>query len=130
MSHSEKPNETPQEADQGKQTISRIRLVPTADYVKRLHNSQPQHDAGQASLDNDSDQTGSPAGPRYRVTITRYGAKLLDVDNGAGGCKPLLDAMRYEGLIPDDDPGSIDFVFRQQKAKNKERRTEILLERL
>jgi hypothetical protein len=81
-------------------------------------------------LDNDEDQAGSAEGPRYRVTITRYGAKLLDVDNGAGGCKPLLDAMRYEGLIPDDDPGSIDFVFRQQKAKNKERRTEILLERL
>ena len=130
MSHSEKPNETPQEADQGKQTISRIRLVPTADYVNRLHHPKPKHDARQASLDNDEDKEGGASGPRYRVTITRYGAKLLDVDNGAGGCKPLLDAMRYEGLIPDDDPGSIDFVFRQQKAKNKERRTEILLERL
>jgi len=130
MSHSEKPNETPQETAQGKQTISRIRLIPTADYVNRLHHPKPQHDAGQASLDNDEDQEGGASGPRYRVTITRYGAKLLDVDNGAGGCKPLLDAMRYEGLIPDDDPGSIDFVFRQQKAKNKERRTEILLERL
>jgi len=130
MSHSEKLNETPQETAQGKQTISRIRLIPTADYVKRLHHPQPQHDAGQASLDNDEDQEGGSSGPRYRVTITRFGAKLLDVDNGAGGCKPLLDAMRYEGLIPDDDPGSIDFVFRQQKAKNRERRTEILLERL
>ncbi len=123
-------NETPQEAAQGKQAISRIRLIPTADYLNRVHHSQPQHDAGQASLDNDPDQAGGAEGPRYRVTITRYGAKLLDVDNGAGGCKPLLDAMRYEGLIPDDDPGSIDFVFRQQKAKNKDRRTEILLERL
>jgi len=123
-------NETSQKAAQSQETVSRIRLVPTADYLNRVHHSQPQHDAGPAPLDNDPDQAGSPAGPRYRVTITRYGAKLLDVDNGAGGCKPLLDAMRYEGLIPDDDPGSIDFVFRQQKAKNKERRTEILLERL
>jgi len=126
MSHSDPKNE----AAQGQKTISRIRLVPTADYLTRVHHSQPQHDAGPAPLDNDPDQAGGPAGPRYRVTITRYGAKLLDVDNGAGGCKPLLDAMRYEGLIPDDDPGSIDFVFRQQKVKTKERRTEILLERL
>ena len=126
MSHSDPKNE----AAQGQKTISRIRLVPTADYLTRVHYSQPQHDAGPASLDNDPDQAGGATGPRYRVTITRYGAKLLDVDNGAGGCKPLLDAMRYEGLIPDDDPGSIDFVFRQQKVKTKERRTEILLERL
>jgi hypothetical protein len=126
MSHSDLKNE----ATQSQETISRIRLVPTADYVKRIHHPKPKHDARQASLDNDEDQKGGPSSPRYRVTITRYGAKLLDVDNGAGGCKPLLDAMRYEGLIPDDDPGSIDFVFRQQKAKNKERRTEILLERL
>ena len=126
MSHSDLKNE----ATQSQETISRIRLVPTADYVNRLHHPKPKHDARQASLDNDPDQAGGPEGPRYRVTITRYGAKLLDVDNGAGGCKPLLDAMRFEGLIPDDDPGSIAFVFRQQKAKNKERRTEILLERL
>ena len=81
-------------------------------------------------MDSDPSKEGGSDGPRYRVTITRYGAKLLDVDNGAGGCKPLLDAMRYEGLIPDDDPGSIDFVFRQQKVKKAHLRTEILLERL
>lgn len=123
-------NETSQKAAQSQETVSRVRVVAATTYPHGVHHSQPQHDAGPAPLDNDPDQAGSPAGPRYRVTITRFGAKLLDVDNGAGGCKPLLDAMRYEGLIPDDDPGSIDFVFRQQKAKNKERRTEILLERL
>ena len=123
-------NETPKEAAQGEETVSRVRVVAVTSYPHGVHHSQPQHDAGPAPLDNDPDQAGGPAGPRYRVTITRYGAKLLDVDNGAGGCKPLLDAMRYEGLIPDDDPGSIDFVFRQQKVKTKERRTEILLERL
>lgn len=123
-------NETSQKAAQSQETVSRVRVVAATTYPHGLCHPQPQHDAGPAPLDNDPDQAGGPASPRYRVTITRYGAKLLDVDNGAGGCKPLLDAMRYEGLIPDDDPGSIDFVFRQQKAKNKERRTEILLERL
>jgi hypothetical protein len=126
MSHSDLKNE----ATQSKETVSRVRVVAATTYPHGVHHPKPKHDARQASLDNDEDQEGGPSGPRYRVTITRYGAKLLDVDNGAGGCKPLLDAMRYEGLIPDDDPGSIDFVFRQQKAKNKERRTEILLERL
>ena len=126
MSHSDLKNE----ATQSQETVSRVRVVALTSYPHGLCHSQPQHDAGPAPLDNDPDQAGGAEGPRYRVTITRYGAKLLDVDNGAGGCKPLLDAMRYEGLIPDDDPGSIDFVFRQQKAKNKERRTEILLERL
>ena len=81
-------------------------------------------------MDPHPPQEGGPAGPRYRVTITRYGSKLLDIDNGAGGCKPLLDAIRYEGLIPDDDPGTIDFVFRQQKVKKDQRRTEVVIEAL
>jgi hypothetical protein len=54
----------------------------------------------------------------------------LDVDNGAGGCKPLLDAIRYEGLIPDDDPSSIEFNFRQYQVKKPHRRTEILIEQI
>jgi hypothetical protein len=39
------------------------------------------------------------------------------VDNGAGGCKALLDAIRYEDLIPNDDPSVIDFYFTQEKVK-------------
>jgi len=52
------------------------------------------------------------------------------VDNGAGGCKPLLDAIRYEGLIPDDDPTTIDFEFRQYQVKKPYRRTTVLIERV
>lgn len=118
----------PDEATQGRQTVRRLQIVSQTTYPNGLRDPQLEHDAGPAPLDNDPDQEGGATGPRYRVTITRYGAKLLDVDNGAGGCKPLLDAMRYEGLIPDDDPGSIDFVFRQQKVKKAHLRTEILLE--
>ena len=123
-------NET-QKAAKGVQVVSRdgawvFDVPPIADLCDAL----AQHDAGQKPLDPHRSQEGGPAGPRYRVTITRYGSKLLDIDNGAGGCKPLLDAIRYEGLIPDDDPGTIDFVFRQQKVKKDQRRTEVVIETL
>ena len=81
-------------------------------------------------MDTDQAQEGGKGRSRFRVVITRYGSRPLDVDNGAGGCKPLLDAIRYEGLIPDDDPGTIDFVFRQQKVRKDERRTEVVIEAL
>lgn len=81
-------------------------------------------------MDPDQAEGGSPAGARYRLTITRHGAKLLDIDNGVGGCKPLIDALRYEGLIPEDDPGTIELIFRQRKVKAADRGTEILIETL
>ena len=96
----------------------------------RLHDAQPQHHAGKESLDTNQAEEGGKGRPRFCVTITRYGSRPLDVDNGAGGCKPLLDAIRYEGLIPDDDPSSIEFQFRQYQVKKPHRRTEILIEQI
>ena len=96
----------------------------------RLHDSQPQHHAGQEPLDSHQAQEGGKGRPRLRVTITRYGSRPLDIDNGAGGCKPLLDAIRYEGLIPDDDPTSIDFRFQQHQVKKPYRQTTVLIERV
>ena len=96
----------------------------------RLHHSKPEHDAGPQSLDTDQAQEGGSGRPRFRVTITRYGSRPLDVDNGAGGCKPLLDAIRYEGLIPDDDPTTIDFRFRQYQVKKPYRQTTVLIEKV
>ena len=96
----------------------------------RLHHAQPQHDVGPQSLDTDQAEEGSAGRPRFRVVITRYGSRPLDVDNGAGGCKPLLDAIRYEGLIPDDDPTTIDFQFRQYQVKKPYRKTTVLIERV
>jgi hypothetical protein len=123
-------NET-QEAPKGVQVVSRDGTWVMPDYsIADICHALAQHDAGKEPLDPDEAEEGGPAGPRYRVTITRYGSKLLDIDNGAGGCKPLLDAIRYEALIPDDDPGTIDFVFRQQKVKKDQRRTEVVIEAL
>jgi len=96
----------------------------------RLHHTQPEHDAGQEPLDLNQAKEGGKGRPRFRVTITRYGSRPLDVDNGAGGCKPLLDAIRYEGLIPDDDPTTIDFQFRQYQVKKPYRKTTVLIERV
>lgn len=122
-------NET-QEAAKGVQVVSRSAQREINGYLADVRHALAQHHAGEKPLDSHPTQEGGPAGPRYRVTITRYGSKLLDIDNGAGGCKPLLDAIRYEGLIPDDDPGTIDFVFRQQKVNKAERRTEVVIEAL
>lgn len=121
-------NEAPEA--KGLQAVPASPKRPPADRPRRLRHPKPQHDAGEASLDHDQAQSGGQAGARYRLTITRYGAKLLDIDNGVGGCKPLIDALRYEGLISEDDPGTIELIFRQRKVPKDERRTEILIETL
>ena len=57
---------------------------------------------------------------RTIVRITRFGVRLLDADNLCGGVKFLLDACRYEGLIPEDNPGAIRLIVAQRKVKMKE----------
>lgn len=44
---------------------------------------------------------------------------MLDADNFAGGCKPLIDQLRYARLIVDDDPSSVEITFRQEKVQTK-----------
>ena len=104
--------------------------LPIAPDPDGLQHAQPKHNAGAKLLDPDKSQKGGKGRPRFCVTITRFGSRPLDVDNGAGGCKPLLDAIRYEGLIPDDDPSSIEFIFRQYQVKKPHRRTEVLIEQI
>jgi hypothetical protein len=64
--------------------------------------------------------------PKYHLAITRFSTKTLDVDNLAGGCKPLIDQIRYAHLIPDDNPESVEITFSQIKVKTQaEQRTEV-----
>lgn len=56
---------------------------------------------------------------RVIVRITRHACRLLDADNFAGGCKPLIDQLRYAALIPDDDPQSVELQFLQEKVAKK-----------
>lgn len=107
-------------------------LVQNPPVVTRLRDAQPQLDAGSKPLDHNQDEKKSPPSTpgRVKVTIIRHGIALLDFDNGAGGCKALVDALRYEGLIVNDDPGSIEFVFTQKKVKRKNKGTEIIIEQI
>jgi hypothetical protein len=57
--------------------------------------------------------------PAFGLRITRIACQPLDADNFAGGCKFLIDAIRRRGLIPDDDPASVEISFRQIKAQHK-----------
>jgi len=66
--------------------------------------------------------------PQYTLGITRFSTKTLDVDNLAGGCKPLIDQIRYAHLIPDDNPESVNITFSQVKVKTQaEQRTEVTI---
>ena len=64
---------------------------------------------------------------KRKLVITRHGLGTLDADNLAGGCKSLIDALRYRGLILNDDPESIEVIFRQSPVK-KEPHTIVLIE--
>jgi hypothetical protein len=55
--------------------------------------------------------------PGVTIRITRRASRLLDADNFAGGCKPIIDQLRYAGLIADDDPETVEIVFRQEKCR-------------
>ena len=73
---------------------------------------------------------------RVRVTITREGRKLLDVDNLAGSCKAVVDCLCVRsathphglGIVQDDRPELMDMVFRQSVTRYP--CTVVLIERL
>jgi hypothetical protein len=83
----------------------------------RIPHPVPQPDSGPA-LD-DALERENPDQPAFGLRITRIACQPLDADNFAGGCKFLIDAIRRRGLIPDDDPASVEISFRQIKAKTK-----------
>lgn len=52
---------------------------------------------------------------RAKVTVTRYG-RLLDPDNFIGGLKSVLDGLKAEGLILDDNAKHLELIATQQKG--------------
>ena len=81
----------------------------------RLRDSLPQHDAGPEQVVAEADEGGNAG--RITVRITRFGTKLLDADNLAGGTKYVVDALRYQGVIPEDNPQVIRLIVGQRKVK-------------
>lgn len=67
--------------------------------------------------------TGVPkATKKRRVFITRqygYKKRAYDFGNLVGGCKPLLDAMKLNGLIVDDRPTMLQEFYFQEKSPDK-----------
>jgi len=82
-----------------------------------LPHAKPQP-APRPALDSPPKGEGSRP-PRTRLRIERKSIRLLDADNFAGGCKPLIDQLRYAKLIADDDPETIEILFVQSKVKTK-----------
>lgn len=62
-----------------------------------------------------------------RVTICRYGARLLDIDNLIGGCKPLVDALQRAGLLWDDSPRYVSIKYEQTKVSAKQSKTVVTI---
>ena len=66
-------------------------------------------------------------GPR-RLVIERHGRKALDQDNLAGGAKGLIDCIREQRLILDDNPADCQMEFRQVVHRKDGPHTVIYLE--
>ena len=93
----------------------------TTSLAPKLRHAVPEHDAGEAQVCVGEDEKGGAG--RIEVCITRFGTRLLDADNLAGGCKYIIDGLRYTGVIPEDNPAAIILKIRQEKAKKGERGT-------
>jgi hypothetical protein len=85
--------------------------------VARPSHPVVKHDAGKALVRTAPDE--ERRADRLTVRITRHACRVLDVDNFAGGCKYLIDAMRHERLIPNDDPASIRLAFEQVRVNHR-----------
>jgi Holliday junction resolvase RusA-like endonuclease len=96
---------------------------------KKIPNPKPQPVARKTLPNTNEGKENSKK--RYFVRITRYSCRPLDCDNYAGGCKPLIDQLRYAKLIRDDDPESVQIEFIQVKVpKKSQERTEIEIKEL
>lgn len=63
------------------------------------------------------------------VTVKRYGSRLLDWDNMAGGLKYLMDALIHNNLIIDDNPQCVTRLHMfQHKCSRKEEKTIVEIE--
>ena len=65
---------------------------------------------------------------RAKVTVERYGGKVLDHDNALGGCKDLIDGLRDNGLIVNDDPAHLELHFAQHPGAKIKKRTIVRIE--
>lgn len=93
-------------------------------YAPRVPDSKPEPNQQKAL---DGVLPGEAESPkRARVCVNRFSRRLLDDDNAAAGCKPIVDCIKEAGLIVDDSRKWIDLVVDQTQVKDEaEERTEI-----
>jgi len=67
---------------------------------------------------------------KRKVIVTRYG-KMMDADNLAAGCKPLLDAMVKCELLVDDSPEWLILETQQvEENRPKQAKTVVKVEQI
>ena len=86
--------------------------------ANRLPHPIPEPDSGSRVAKKDKDEIPGRAS-RVTLTITSFRCRLLDVDNLAGGCKFLIDALRYNRVIDGDSPDHIELIIRQVKVDHR-----------
>jgi hypothetical protein len=85
--------------------------------ARRLPARQPQSDPPSALAG--SVWREEKSSERTLVRIVRCSKGLLDEDNLWGSIKPVLDQLRYSGLIPGDRPDQIELKVEQIKVKKE-----------
>ena len=56
---------------------------------------------------------------RVHVTINGYGCRPKDCDNLVAGCKALIDVLRQEGYMINDDPTNMSLSVNSFKVSHK-----------
>lgn len=64
---------------------------------------------------------------KAKITLTRYGSRMLDFDNLTTGCKPLLDALKIKGLIVDDRQAWLIVDYQQEKCNRGFEKIEVVI---
>jgi hypothetical protein len=74
----------------------------------------------------DSNQKPNKPYQKSKVNITFYGISLMDKDGSYNSAKPVIDGLRYAGVIYDDSEKYITLSVKQKKVGHqKEEKIEI-----
>lgn len=65
-------------------------------------------------------QAAETRSPSVAVIVTRCSSGRLDRDNNYSAAKPLIDALREAGRIPNDTESDIELFVFQKKVKREE----------
>ena len=96
--------------------------------VAGIPDAEPQCLTSRSLPSANQDEAGGHAS--ISLVITLHRSRLLDADNAAGSCKPIIDALRYARIIPEDNPQAIKLEVRQVKTTKDGQGTELEIKHL